>query len=288
MKAVEMNHFSWRYEGHKDFALEDICLEIEENEFIGVIGPNEAGKTTLVNAIKGIIPENYTGIYRGEVKVFGELVINRGARAMAQAVGVVFADPESQFNSMSVEEEISFGMENIGCSLEEIKKRLEWVDKLTNIGALMEKPPYNLSGGQKQRIAIASVLAMQPKIIILDEPTSMLDPVSKDMVFDLLRIMKQELNLTIIVVEHNIEKLVELSDKMILVNNHKIEKYAETGEFFKDLDFIERRNVRVPGAVKFMHMVDGQYGKNDESPIKLEDIEKTLASYMDGMEKVGA
>jgi energy-coupling factor transport system ATP-binding protein len=286
MKAVEINHFSWKYDGQKDFALEDICLEIEENEFIGVIGPNEAGKTTLVNAIKGIVPENFTGIYKGEVKVFGGVVINQGARAMAQAVGVVFADPESQFNSMSVEEEISFGMENIGCSLDEIRERLKWVDELTNIGALMEKPPYNLSGGQKQRIAIASVLAMRPKIIILDEPTSMLDPVSKDMIFDLLRIMKQELNLTIIVVEHNIEQLVELADKMILVNNHKIEKYAETREFFKDLDFVEQRNVRIPDGVKFMHMVNSGRGKNGEPPIKLEDIAKTLASYLD--EKAGA
>jgi energy-coupling factor transport system ATP-binding protein len=288
MKAVEMNHFSWKYEGQKEPALNDICLEIEENEFIGVIGPNEAGKTTLVNAIKGIIPENFTGVYNGEVKVFGEKVIDRGARAMAQTAGVVFADPESQFNSMSVEEEISFGMENIGCSLEEIRKRLKWVDELTNIGALMEKPPYNLSGGQKQRIAIASVLAMQPRIIILDEPTSMLDPVSKDMVFDLLRVMKQELKLTIIVVEHNIEKLVELSDRIILVNNHKIEKYAETREFFKDLDFIEQRNVRIPGAVKFMHMVNSGRGKNEESPIKLDDIERTLSSYMDGRKEAGA
>jgi energy-coupling factor transport system ATP-binding protein len=288
MKAVEMDHFSWKYQGQKDFALEDVSLEIEEHEFIGVIGPNEAGKTTLVNAIKGIIPENFTGIYQGEVKVFGEKVVDQGARAMAKSAGIVFADPESQFNSMSVEEEISFGMENIGCSLDEIRKRLKWADELTNIGVLMEKPPYNLSGGQKQRIAIASVLAMQPRIIILDEPTSMLDPVSKDMVFDLLRIMKRDLNLTIIVVEHNIERLVELSDRMILVNNHKIEKYAETREFFKDPGFIEQRNVRVPDAIKFMHMVNSGRGKNEEPPIRLEDIEKALVSYMDGRERAGA
>jgi energy-coupling factor transport system ATP-binding protein len=230
--------------------------------------------------IKGIIPENYTGIYKGEVKVFGETVINQGPRSMARAAGMVFADPDSQFNSMSVEEELSFGMENIGCSVEEIKRRLEWVDSLTHIGNLMEKPPYSLSGGQKQRVAIASVLVLQPKIIILDEPTSMLDPISKDMIFDLLHIMKEELNITVIVVEHNIENLVELADEIILMSGGKIEKHAPTEEFFNDPSFMENHSIRIPGAVKFINMVKKDRKEKGNIPIKFQDIVDTLEDYL--------
>ncbi len=284
MNAIEIKDLIWRYEGRETPALKGINLEIEENQFIGVIGPNEAGKTSLVAAIKGIIPENYNGIYKGDVKLFGKLNRDTSPRELARTVGMVFADPDAQFTSMSVEEEISFGLENIGCDVEEIGKRLEWVCKLTNIEGLLEKPPYDLSGGQKQRVAIASIIAMKPKIIILDEPTSMLDPISKDMVFDLLRIMKEQLNLTVIVVEHNVEKLVELADKLILVHDGQIEKYGATETFFDDLDFISKKSIRVPGAIKFMHMVNDSRNKGEHSPIQLEEIEKTVKGYLKGDE----
>lgn len=282
MNAIEIKDLIWRYEGRDTEALKKINLEIEENKFIGVIGPNEAGKTSLVAAIKGIIPENYNGIYKGEIKLFGKPVSDTSPRDLARTVGMVFADPDAQFTSMSVEEEICFGLENIGCDVEEIGKRLDWVCELTGIGELMEKPPYDLSGGQKQRVAIASIIAMKPKIIILDEPTSMLDPISKDMVFNLLRVMKEQLNLTVIVVEHNIEKLVELADKLILVYDGKIEKYDNTDTFFDDLEHIGSKNIRVPSAIQFMHMVNESRNKGERSPIRFEEIEAAVKGYLKG------
>ena len=270
MNAIEIKNLSWRYERAENYALDDLNLIIEENKFIGIVGPNEAGKTTLVSAIKGIIPSEFNGIYKGTVELFGKKVIDCSSRELAKTVGMVFADPDSQFTSMSVEEEISFGLENIGCTVEEIAERIEWVSELTNVGELLEKPPYDLSGGQKQRVAIASIIAMKPKIIILDEPTSMLDPISKDMVFNLLETMKEKLNLTIIVVEHNIEKLVELSDMMILVNDGKIEKYTKTEDFFDDLDFLDSRSIRIPGAIRFMNRIDED--KTNKKPVYLDEI----------------
>jgi energy-coupling factor transport system ATP-binding protein len=121
---------------------------------------------------------------------------------------------------------------------------------------------------------------MKPKIIILDEPTSMLDPISKDMVFDLLKTMKEKLKLTVIVVEHNIEKLVELADKLILINNGKIEKYVEADRFFDDIEFLDQRSIRIPGAIRFMHMVNKD--ENVISPIQLKDIESTVKGYLRG------
>jgi energy-coupling factor transport system ATP-binding protein len=274
MNAIEVKDLSWRYERAESFALENLNLIIEENKFIGIVGPNEAGKTTLVSAIKGIIPSMFNGIYKGSVEVFGKKVTDCSSRELAKTVGMVFADPDSQFTSMSVEEEISFGLENIGCTVEEIAERIEWVSELTNIGELLEKPPYDLSGGQKQRVAIASIIAMKPKIIILDEPTSMLDPISKDMVFNLLETMKKNLNLTIIVVEHNIEKLIELSDMMILINDGKIEKYTKTEDFFEDLDFLDSRSIRVPGAIRFINMIEEE--EMAKKPVYLNEIAERI------------
>lgn len=280
MNAVEIKDLSWRYDGREDFTFENLNLTIEENQFIGIVGPNEAGKTTLVSAIKGIIPSNFNGIYKGSIELFGKKVTTSSNRELAKTVGMVFSDPDAQFTSMSVEEEISFGLENIGCTVKEINERMEWVCELTNIDGLLEKPPYDLSGGQKQRVAIASIIAMKPKIIILDEPTSMLDPISKDMVFDLLKTMKEKLKLTVIVVEHNIEKLVELADKLILINNGKVEKYIETDRFFDDIEFLDKRSIRIPEAIRFIHMVNKD--KNVPSPIQLEDIEYTVRGYLRG------
>lgn len=120
--------------------------------------------------------------------------------------------------SMSVEEELAFGMENIGLKRDEIKRRIDWVSEITSLKELLDKSPYDISGGQKQRVAIASVLSMQPKIMILDEPTSMLDPVGKDSIFNICEKMKNELNMTVIMVEHTIDRLARLSDKMTALN----------------------------------------------------------------------
>lgn len=282
MNAIEINQLSWKYNGSSKKALDDINLTIEENTFLGIIGPNEAGKTTLVSSIKGIIPNNYSGVFKGHVKIFGKELKKYNPIEISQMIGMVFSDPESQFTSMSVEEEIAFGLENMGYSYNEIKQRLEWVSELTSIEELLEKPPYDLSGGQKQRIAIASVLAMQPKIIILDEPTSMLDPFSKDYVFSLLKKMKDELNITIIVIEHNIEKIAELSDSILLMNDGKIKKFEPTEKFFNDIDYIESNGIKVPEAIKFIHYVYRYNDIYEDIPVKFEDIKKKLGEILRG------
>ena len=184
MLAVLAQDLGWKYSGRKNFAIEHVNLEIEENTFVSVVGPNEHGKTTLVSCIKGLIPNSFHGVWRGNVEIFGKDVREMSSQALADEIGFVFADPEAQFTSMTVEEELVFGLENIGLGLAEVKERVEWVTEIAMIGDLLDKPPYEISGGQKQRVAIASVLAMKPRIMILDEPTSMLDPLGKDFIFD--------------------------------------------------------------------------------------------------------
>ncbi|MEW5816420.1 MAG: ATP-binding cassette domain-containing protein [Spirochaetota bacterium] len=283
MTAVSIQDLSWKYSGRNNFAVENINLDIEENEFISIVGPNESGKTTLVSCIMGLIPSNFHGVWRGKVKIFGQDSREMSTQALAMQVGFVFSDPEAQFTSMTVEEELVFGMENIGFSLERIKERLQWVSEITSIGNLLDKSPYEISGGQKQRVAIASVLAMKPRILILDEPTSMLDPLGKDFIFEILTSLKKEEDLTIIVVEHNIEQIAPLSDRIILVSGGKIVKASSLAEFFQDTEFLESHGIQVPQATAFAGYLKEKHVLDDGFfPITFEDtvtaVEKVLSS----------
>lgn len=268
---IEINNLTWQYSDTNKPAIRDISLNIEENSFIGVCGPNEAGKTTLVSCINGLIPNNFVGTYKGQVKLFGKDIKDFTTKELAKCVGYVFSDPEAQFTSMSVEEELAFGMENIGLKRDEIKRRIDWVSEITSLEELLDKSPYDISGGQKQRVAIASVLSMQPKIMILDEPTSMLDPVGKDSIFNICEKMKNELNMTVIMVEHTIDRLARLSDKMILVNEGKIQKFAEPEKFFDNVDEIIDVGINPPASVVFLDKLRKNGIYNGEMKTKLED-----------------
>jgi energy-coupling factor transporter ATP-binding protein EcfA2 len=268
--AIVIRDLEWKYANTEEFALRGINLEIEENSFTGIVGANEQGKTTLVSSINGLIPHSEAGVYRGRVEVFGSEVKEMSALTMATKVGLVFSDPEAQFTAMTVEEEIAFGMENLGFSLEKIQERLDWAAELTMIQDLMDKSPYDISGGQKQRVAIACVLAMNPPIIIMDEPTSMIDPLGKSFIFEILRKLKEEGDHTIIVVEHNIEQLAPLSDNIILMNEGRIDKIAPPAEFFNDPDYLLSRGVQVPQVTEFIEKLKISGEASSDEPVALD------------------
>jgi energy-coupling factor transport system ATP-binding protein len=252
MSAISIRDLGWKYTGRKRFAIEHVNLEIPKNSFVSVVGPNEHGKTTLVSCIKGLIPNNFHGVWRGCVEIFGQDVRELSNLRLASEVGFVFADPEAQFTSMTVEEELVFGLENIGLPISEIQERLQWVCDLTMIGNMLDKSPYEISGGQKQRVAIASVLAMRPRIIILDEPTSMLDPLGKENIFQILANIKRETDLVVIVVEHNIEQIVPLSDLMVLMYEGSVARAAPPNEFFENSDYLIEHGIIPPQATTFI------------------------------------
>lgn len=278
--AVKISNLIWQYSDTTEPALKNINLEIPENAFIGVCGPNESGKTTLVSCIKSLIPRNFSGVLQGKVEIFGHDVAEMSAVEMAQHVGFVFADPEAQFTSMSVEEELAFGMENIGLSLQEIEERIEWVSEITMIGPLLDKSPYDISGGQKQRVAIASVLATRPRIMILDEPTSMLDPFGKDKVFEVCEKMKEELKMTIIMVEHTLDRLAKLSDKMILMYDGEVKKYAPPAQFFDNVQEIIEYELNPPDPIKFVHKLREAGLYNGPMKTELNEVIKVACSVL--------
>ena len=251
--AVVIKDLEWKYEHTTQFALRGINLEIPENTFLGIVGANEQGKTTLINSICGLIPHSFNGVYRGSVEIYGSPVLKMSGLEIATQVGLVFADPEAQFTAMTMEEELVFGLENTGYDLGKIKERLDWAVGVTMIGDLLDKSPYDISGGQKQRMAIACVLAMNPPIIIMDEPTSMIDPLGKQFIFDILRKLKDAGDRTIIVVEHNIEQLAPLADQLLLMQDGQIARMAPPAHFFDDLPNIVGSGVYPPEVTSFAY-----------------------------------
>lgn len=280
MSIISFDNYFWKYTRTDKPALENINLEIEEGTFIGIIGPNGAGKTTLVYSINGLIPNQYYGVRKGNVNVLGKKVIDYRPEELAKIVGAVFSDPESQFTSMTVEDEVVFGMENIGLSVSEIQERLNWVVPLTKIGPLMDKPPYEVSGGQKARVALAAVLAMTPKILVLDEPTSMLDPISRKQVFEVLLKLKDDLKSTIIVVEHSLENMVPLADKMVLIYNSHVALADYTEPFFKKIDFLLKHDVFPPEIIQFFYELFKLGGYKGKLPLSLDGAVNYLQKLM--------
>jgi len=281
--VIQFENFTWRYSGTEDPALKNVNLEIPEGVVVGIIGPNGSGKTTLAYATNGLIPHQYNGVLRGHVRVLGQDVAGVPQAQLCQNVGLVFSDPEAQFTAMTVEDEVVFGMENMGLTLEEIEARLEWVVPLTEIGPLMDKPPYEVSGGQKQRVALAAVLSMRPPVLVLDEPTSMLDPIGRRRVFEVLGRLKHEYQSSIVVIEHSLENLVPLADLMVLVYHGEVLLVDETEPFFERMDYLLEHDVFPPGVLEFFYhlKVAGHYPAERSLPQTVEAGAERLQALLE-------
>ena len=277
--VIELKEYSWKYLNTQQPALEGINLQIEEGMFVGIIGPNGSGKTTLAYSMNGLIPGQYNGIKNGEVFVYGKEVEQYEHGGLQKIAGMVFSDPEAQFTAMTVEDELVFGLENLGMDIPEIRERLEWVTALTGLEKMLLKPPYELSGGQKQRVALAAVLAMTPKILILDEPTTMLDPISRRRVFDVLAKLKNEQHNTIIVIEHNLENLIPLADRMILLSDNKLRLEDETHAFFQNMQLLTGEGIYPPGALQFFYELQKAGYTRDPLPVTVPEASQQLKQF---------
>ena len=221
-ELIRFNNFSFRYNSRDDKILEDINLSIKSNEITVLAGPTGCGKSTLLRAIVGLIPNMYEGEYTGDVIVDGIKIRDAEIKEIAKRVGFVFQNPENQIFMFSVERDIAFGVENLGLEQEIIKKRISKIMKTLNITHLAKKAPHELSDGQKQRTALAGVLAMEPKILILDEPTSLLDPKTAMEFMELINKLCKEEGMSIIIVEHRLDLVLKYADKLIVLSEGKV------------------------------------------------------------------
>jgi len=222
LSIVQANHLSFTYTGASKPSIEDISIGVAPGEFVVLTGPSGCGKTTICRCLNGLIPNFYSGDFAGELIVDGMNVKQHTTAELAPHVGMVFQNPENQLFSLSVERDVAFGPENLGLRREETRKRVDWALDVTGISPLKDKPPYELSGGQQQRAAIAAVLAMQPKVMILDEPTSFLDPKSALEILEVISDLNKKLGITIILVEHRLDIVSKHANRVIVMDNGRI------------------------------------------------------------------
>jgi energy-coupling factor transporter ATPase len=222
MAIIETKNLTYTYPGGTKPSISDISIKVEKGEFVLITGPSGCGKTTLCRCFNGLIPHFYQGELKGEISVADMDTTKHQTHAMAKHVGLVFQNPENQLFALSIEKDVAFGLENLGVAREEIRERVDGALKQTDIYDLRERSPHEVSGGQQQRVAIAAVLAMQPEIIVLDEPTSFLDPLSAEKIFEVIRELNKKLGITVVLVEHRLDLTAKYADHIIIMDEGKV------------------------------------------------------------------
>lgn len=274
---IELKNVSFKYELQEEKTIKNLDLYVKQGEFVGIIGKNGSGKTTLCNIIRGIIPDFVQGEITGDIIIDNKNIDDIERGEMAELVGFVFQNPFSQISGIkkTVFEEIAYGLENLGVPREEIRQRVSDVIKLLKIEDLQDKNPNELSGGQSQRVAIASIIVMNPKVLIFDEPTSQLDPLGTEEIFDILKLLKSQ-NKTIILVEHKIDLIAEYADRVVVMDDGEIIFNGETHEVLSN-DKIEQHNVSMPIVSKLAYKLNEEKpGFFKNIPITLDECKKEL------------
>ncbi|MCI8320374.1 MAG: ABC transporter ATP-binding protein [Dorea sp.] len=241
MVCIEIKNVTYTYPLSQTPSIKNADIVIEKGKFYAVVGANGSGKTTLCNIIRGFIPAFYQGEMEGSVFLEGKALDEYTLGELAPKIGYVFQNPFNQITGArdNVYEEIAYGLENLGTPIEQIKKKVEEVMEITNTAYLADKNPFELSGGQQQRVALASVLALEPDIFVIDEPTSQLDPKETERVFDIIDKMKK-MGKTIILVEHKIELIAEYADEVIALEDGCVVRCGEKHEVLSDMALLEK------------------------------------------------
>lgn len=276
MAILTVKHLKYKYPSTNLLALDDISFTIHPGEFIGIIGENGAGKSSLCEALVGLIPNFYKGSYGGKVLLDGKNVSESEIADICQTVGIVFQNPFNQVtgSKMTVYEEIAFGLENIGLPHEEMVNRIDYAMQLLDIASYKDRNPFDLSGGQMQRMAIASIIAMKPEIIILDEPTSQLDPQGSEEVFRAVQLLAQE-GITVIMVEHKIEKIASFCDKVMLLHQGKIVDFDTPQKVFSRED-LKEYGVNAPAFTEICKAFELRLPDTGMYPVTLEEATSLL------------
>ena len=267
---VTMACVSYQYPRVRSLALHDISLDIQPGEFLGLIGPTGAGKTTLCLALNGIVPQFYGGRFFGHVRVAGFDTLEHPISVLARRVGLVFEDPETQLIATSVENEIAFALENLKVPREEIIARIPRALEAVRLEGTEKKHPHELSGGQKQRLAIAAALAIQPALLILDEPTSQLDPVGAREVFATVSELNRELGVTVLLSGHAAEELAEYADRVALLVEGALLQVDTPDAIYSDIPRLLAADLRPPQVAQSFSRMRERGVRVPHIPVRLD------------------
>ena len=273
---IQIQDFSFTYKNGENPALQEISLTVPDGGFLGIIGPAGAGKTTLARAIAGIIPHHYPGDFYGSVTVNGLDTVDSKIVDLSRLVGMVFQDVESQIISPLVEDELLYGLENFGVPREEIPGRMEEALAKVGVSDLRERSIASLSGGQRQKVAIASIIALKPKILVLDEPTGELDPRSSRQIFSLLKELNEDQGITVILIEQKIMLLCEFARQLAVLSKGRIIRQGETRDVLSHADELQALGVNCPRVTTLSRMLSERTGTEQPVCINLDEAENMV------------
>jgi len=271
-KAIAvLKDVSYQYPRSVKFALKDVNLSIRRGEFLAVIGATGAGKTTLCLALNGVVPQFYGGRFFGSVAIEGQDTLAVPTSRLAVQVGEVFEDPEAQLVATSVENEVAFVLENLKTPREEIAVRIPEMLAAVRLTGMEKKHPHELSLGQKQRLAIAAALAARPKLLVLDEPTSQLDPQGVGDIFQLLKSFQQAYGLTVVLTGHAAEEMAEYADRVALLSGGELKAVGSPQEIYTAFDLLQENALRPPQVAEVFTRIRRQGIQVDAVPVRMQD-----------------
>ncbi|MEM1912171.1 MAG: ABC transporter ATP-binding protein [Thermofilaceae archaeon] len=274
--SVIVNKLRAKYAVSSEWILKGVNLTVRRGEMLVLMGPSGCGKSTLLYVLAGLLPWVIPGQVEGTVVIEGRDVVKTGYRGLAGVVGIVYQNPEMQVVTRSVYEELAMTPENLGLPKEEIVQRVEWVVEALDLRRYLDKDPQSLSGGEKQLIAIASALTMKPRVLLLDEPTSMLDHKGTAMVLETVAQLKSEYGLTIIAAEHRVEWAVEVADKIAIMQDGQVVLEGTPDEVYSRVEEVKKYGIRPPGASEVAYELLKR-GVRLRVPVRLKDAFEVFA-----------
>lgn len=278
---ITINNLSYRYPLGSEDVLHDISFEIHEGECIVLLGENASGKTSLCKCLNGIIPQYERGYFRGEVLVDGMKSTEVSTASLAERVGIVLEDPESQLFTTKVENEVAFGPENLGIAPEEIRKRVDRCLEQVGLAGYQKRNPSELSGGEKQRLAIASALAMEPKLLILDEPSSQLDPVGSEEVFSLIEVLKKKRGMSILLASHKIDEALPFADRLMILKQGRLLAFDDPKTLIGKRTLFLESGLPLPCCIALADELKKQTGLDVGDFYSIEEAESVITGILE-------
>lgn len=274
--VIEVEGVTYSYPRTEKPALADINFSIMEGQFATMIGPSGAGKSTLCYALNGCVPRLFSGDMEGIVKVAGLDTYDNEIPILAQHVGLVVQNARSQLFNVTVLGEVAFGCENLGLPRNEIRKRVSTALEFVGLSGFEDREPGALSGGQQQRVAIACVLAMEPEVLVLDEPTSELDPIGSEQVMEVIARLNRELGKTVFLVTHDMDVVTRYADRVLVLCDGKLLMEGTPRDVFSLPSLLEDARIRPPQVCEIMYSLDSYSKKQARLPITLDEAIKAL------------
>ena len=283
IKVENLTHIYSKDSPFEKIALNNISFEIKDNDFVAIIGHTGSGKSTLIQHLNGLVKPD-----QGKIYIDGEDITEKACNLtkIRGKVGIVFQYPEYQLFEETVYNDIAYGPTNLGYSKEEIEKTIYEVIKIVGLDEeVLSKSPFELSGGQKRRVAIAGVLAMNPKILILDEPTAGLDPKGRDEILSQIKRIHEEKNITVIIVSHSMEDVAKLAKSVIVMAHGEVLKHDSVKNIFKDSKFLQSIGLNVPQISLVVSRLKEKGIDLGDDIYTLDACEKALLEYLKGVKK---